>query len=158
MDLAKRDLGFYVNVAELISAVAIVVSLVYATWEFRRSDELNSSEINALLYERGSELDQIIIGNREFAEVYEKAMADEPLTSLERLQFLRYQNSFLDQWEMAWDYHEQGILAEEVWKSWDQWYAQETRSAPLWSWLENRKNYTGEAFRAHVEGVLEFQE
>ena len=152
--MAKRDLGFYVNIAELVSAVAIVVSLVYAVWEFRRSDELNSSEVNALLYQMGAELSQIVIENRQFAEVYEKAMTGEALSSVERLQFLTYQNSFLDQWEMAWDYHQLGILDDAVWLPWNQWFEQETRSAPLWSWLENRKNYTGASFRSHVDSLL----
>ena len=51
----------YAAVAEIVSAVAIVISLVYVGYEFRRTQTLSSNDVDKILFERVQEMNGMLI-------------------------------------------------------------------------------------------------
>ena len=59
----------WASFAEIISALAIVVSLVYAGYQFRRSTTLSSSDAAAVLIERFRESNKLLIESPGLAKI-----------------------------------------------------------------------------------------
>ena len=153
--MKKDRLALWTSIAEFISAIAIVISLLYVAYEFRRSETLSSKEVDTMLFERVRELNTMMIESPDLARIVINATNDpESLSPENRLRFLAYQHVFFDSWEMAWLYHEDDILDAETWQSWNSWFVNEARLRPEFGWTENRRHFTGGSFRQHVDRSL----
>ena len=153
MDTPK--LQAYASLAEVVSAVAIIVSLLYAANEFHRAGTISSRQADGLLFQRVQEANRLLIEGSDLAEIVVTARtAPESLSAADRLRYLAYQHDFFDSWEIGWDYHADGILEDESWREWDRWFTAEARRRPRFAWQENLHHYTGADFRRHVEEVL----
>jgi hypothetical protein len=150
-----QRLQSYAAIAEVIGAFAIVVSLLYAGHEVRRASTMSSLDAHVMLYERERQHNAVLFENRDMAELV--VLADEApdeLTGADRLRYIEYQPDFLDSWEMAFEYHRDGILDDEDWDAWDAWYVQQMRSRPRFAWQENRHNFPDGNFTSHVDAAL----
>jgi len=151
----EKKLQTYASLAEVVAAFAVIVSLFYAGYELRRSSTLSSREADGVLFERVGEANRALIASPEIAEIMVTAERDpDALTEADRIRFLAFQHDFFDSWEIGWDYHKDGILDDETWNEWDQWFSSEARRRPAFGWSENRHHFTGLDFRDHVDGVL----
>jgi hypothetical protein len=145
----------YAAVAEVVSAAAIIVSLLYVGYEYRRTSTMSSREADVILFERTRESNRILIESPGMADIVHLAeTAPEALSPADSLRFLAYRHDFFDTWEIAWYYHADGILETETWEEWDQWFSEEARLAPDFAWRETRRHFTGEGFRDHVDRAL----
>lgn len=153
----KDRVLIYASLAEIVSALAIVISLLYVVSEFRRTETLTSREVDTILFERVRESMTMLASSEDLAQIVINAEADDSdLSDANRLRYLAFQHVFFDTWETAWVYYQDGILDEKDWVEWDAWFVAEARRRPEFSWTENRRNFTGEAFRRHVdEAVLQ---
>ena len=150
-----RKLHTYASIAEVVAALAVIVSLLYAGYEFRRASTLSSREADGILFERVREANRMLIESPGIAEIVVTAGRDpDALSEADRIRFLAYQHDFFDSWEIGWDYHEDGILDDETWSEWDEWFASEARRRPAFGWTDNREHFTGLDFRDHVDSVL----
>lgn len=153
-----KKLQTYASLAEVLSALAIVASLIYVATEFRRTSTMSSREADVILFERGREANRLLIESPGLAEIVAVAQtAPEDLSDADRLRYLTYRHDFFDTWEIAWYYHEDGILEDDVWQEWDGWFGARARQQPLFGWTDNRDNFTGAEFRRHVDAVLEIE-
>jgi hypothetical protein len=135
----QNRLQTYASLAEVISAVAIIISLLYVVIHF----------------ERGREANRVLIESPGMAEIVVAAgTAPDRMPAPDRLRYLAYQHDFFDTWEIAWYYHTDGILDTETWLDWDEWFTRQARAAPAFAWTDNRQNFTGLDFRDHVDAVL----
>lgn len=145
--------------AEVASAVAVVLSLVYLATEVRRSSTMDSRDADIVLFERIADAQRMIIQTPGLAETIATAeqRADE-LSPADRLRYLALQDHFYNSWEMGWYYHTDGILSDVAWTEWDEWFSAEARRRPALAWLGNRHNYTyqtsGSEFQRHVDSIL----
>lgn len=151
----QNRLQTYASLAEVVSAVAIIISLLYVGYEVRRTSTLSSREADVILFERGREANRVLIESPGMAEIVVAAeTAPDRMSAPDRLRYLAYRHDFFDTWEIAWYYHADGILDTEAWLDWDEWFTRQARAAPAFAWTENRQNFTGLDFRDHVDAVL----
>ncbi len=151
----RRKLQAYASLAEVISALAVVITVLYVGYEFRRSSTVSSREADLILFERTRESNRLLIESPGLAEIIVAARtAPEEMSEADRLRFLAYQHDFFDTWEIGWYYHDVGILDTQTWVEWDEWFTDEARRRPRFGWTENRQNFTGGPFRAHVDSLL----
>lgn len=151
----EKKVQAYASLAEVISAVAIVISLLYVAYEFRRTSTMGSREADVVLFERAREANRLLIESPGLAEIIiTAAAAPQDLTAADRLRYLTFQHDFFDSWEIGWYYHADGILDDDEWSEWDEWFTMEALSLPAFAWIENRDNFTGEDFRRHVDSLL----
>lgn len=151
----SRKWQAYASLAEVLSAVAIVVSLLYAVSEFRRAETLSSRDADLILFERTWEGNRMLIESPELADVVVAAETNpDSLSDTDRLRYLAYQHQFFDSWEIGWSYHADGILDEETWREWDEWFTSQVRDRPGFAWTASRRHFTGDAFRRHVDAIV----
>lgn len=93
--------------------LAIIVSILYAGYEFRRSNTMSSGEADVLLYERVREANRLMIETSNLADILVEARnAPEDLSAAERLRSPAFQHNVFDSRELGRNQHEDGILDE----------------------------------------------
>lgn len=153
--MPKKDIAFYASLAEVLAAVAVVISLIYAGMEFRSSRVLSARDADVQLFANVQRQTMAVIESASLAEIIVKAEQDpSSLTDAERLRYLNLQHVFFDTWEQAFFYHVDGIFGDAIWADWNEWFAQEAKRRPAFGWAENRRNFTSEDFAAHVDAVV----
>ena len=140
-----------VSVAEIVSALAVVATLLYAVGELKRSQALASTDIETVLYERMLEMDRLVVENDDFARILVRTRADpESLTQGDRARFLAFEHIFYDAWEAAVSARSSDLMSEEAFESWDGWFAADAARRPQFGWTGNRRNYQAK-FIEYVE-------
>lgn len=142
--MKKIELQTVVSFAEIISALAIVVSLIYAVNEFRRSQTITSRDVENIAYTRMMELDRLLVENPDFAGIYESVLNEPDLLSrTDSIRFTAFEHIYYDSWETLWYYFHEGVMDKSAWDSWNEWFLSDSRKRPLIGWVGNRKNYAG---------------
>ena len=139
--------------AQLVGALAVVLSLVYVASEFRQSQALSSSQLEEYLYGRVLEMNRLVIENPDLASIRARARSSSDLSPSDSVRFLAFEHIYYDSWERAYDGYTDGILEPRAWAEWDEWFAAEARSRPRFGWTDNRRNFTGD-FAAYVDRML----
>jgi hypothetical protein len=153
--MRRTSLRTAVSIAEIISALAVVVSLVYVANEFRRSRALTSTDVQTILYERVQEMERLVVESAELADIIVRASGDpESLSPADRARFLAFEHIFYDSWELGWISHEEGVLGPAGWSTWNDWFAEEARRRPRFGWTENRKHFDDDFLR-YVDDALQ---
>ncbi|NIR49915.1 MAG: hypothetical protein GWN55_00675 [Phycisphaerae bacterium] len=67
--MRRISLQTVVSLAEIVTALAVVLSLVYAANEFRRSRNLTRTDLQTIVYDRMLEMDRLLIENEEIADI-----------------------------------------------------------------------------------------
>ena len=152
--MKKLKLDTVVSITEIISSLAIVVTLFYAANEFQRSNTLTNRDVENIIYDRMLEMDRLIIENADLAKIVLKAYVNpQQLEPDEQMRYLAFEHIFYDTWESAWYYHNEGTLEEQNWNSWNSWFISQTKNKPLLSWEGNRKNADGK-FLDYIDNLL----
>lgn len=150
----QQKLQLWTSVAEIVSAIAIVISLLYVASEFRQSETVTEREADAELFDRVREANRILIENPDVAALTIAASrGPEELTAADRLRYLAIQHQFFDSWELAWGYHAGDVLGDELWEEWDGWFSTRAAELPSFAWAESRKHFGG-SFRDHVDAIV----
>jgi hypothetical protein len=98
----KTRLQTYASIGEIVSAVAIVLSLIYAGYEFRQSSTLTSRDVDVLLFERSLETNRMLVESPGLAEILLAGRTNpESLTGADWLRFETYQQMWFNSWEIA---------------------------------------------------------
>lgn len=151
--MKKVNVQLIVSVAEIISSLAIVVSLFYIANEYQRSNTLTNRDVENILYNNMKEMDRLLIENVDLAKIILKTShGGEELTPDELIRYLAFEHIFYDSWESAWYYYQENILEKQNWDSWNTWFISEVKNKPLISWEGNRKNYDGE-FLGYIDNI-----
>lgn len=152
--MKKLNLDKFASIAEIVSSIAIIISLIYVAYEFNRSKTLTNRDVENILYERMYKMDQLLIENEDLANLVLKAsVSTDELTPAEKMRYLAFEHIFYDSWESAWYYYSEEILEKPNWDSWNSWFISETKNKPILSWEGNRKNYSGK-FLEFVNNVF----
>ena len=156
--MKKPKLETVVSFAEIISSIALIISLLYAAYEFNRSKTLTNRDVENILYERMFRIDQLIIENKDLTNLVLKASeSTNELTPDEKMRYLAFEHIFYDSWESAWYYYNEGILEKPNWDSWNSWFISETKNKPILSWEGNRKNYSGK-FLEYIDKLYKYKQ
>jgi hypothetical protein len=151
--------------SQIIGAAAVVVSLIYVGRQI--SD--NTTEVRANsgreLIVFGQEIDSWLMTNPDLADILAAGSSDyEALSPSHRLRFDQYVMTSLNLYEGAFYYHQDGLLNEEDWTTWDAYFR--GRMQMGFGWPDKKADDTwrriyraggegyGEAFRRHVNSVL----
>ena len=134
----KQKLQEYALLAEIFSALAIVVSLIFVGIQIQQSSEL--SQINAYQSIRQSinSLNELVISNPEFASVVVRARYDEELLPSEQRQLQSFGFSLFNLGDMAYKQYESNLISEDELLE---------MLSPIGYWIGDLK-YTNQQWRA----------
>lgn len=133
--MTERRLGTWVAIAEIISAAAVVISLLYVGLEIRRSTLESDADIQAELLTYTHQRRYLLIASSDLSSILAKGYADPTrLSPEEKLRFQSYIELLYAAWERAYLAREAGIFSEELFGEWDSWFVSVAERDPAFVW------------------------
>ena len=140
----------WAHIAEIVSAIAIVMSLIYVGYQVR---------VNTITLRNGTQQSLLALGHdwdgwlvdRDFADVIARGNDDYSLlSSAEKLQYGKYVGTGLNVWEYAFYSFRDGMMKEDFWRAWNASFRSKFHAA-TWQliWRSVHQSY-GEEFQRHV--------
>jgi len=156
MPSRKERIEVAALVAEIVGAIAVVISVAYLAVQISEANkELRSqSHYNALsLGQRPLEIE---LENAELASLISVGYeSPEELTAEEWYRFTQYQIMAFNAWEYYYYERDKGAIPEQLWTGANAYYVRNASTKPgLWKyWLEYEHIY-GEPFHSYVEEFI----
>ncbi len=133
--MAEHKLSNWVAIAEIISAAAVVFSLIYVGLEIRRTTLESDADIQAELLSYTHQRRNLVIENGDLASLLTKGYADpSQLSPDEALRFQNYNELLYAAWERAYMTNAAGVFSDEVFDPWHGWFISIAESNPEFVW------------------------
>ena len=133
--MTDRKLGNWVAIAEIISAAAVVISLIYVGLEIRRTTLESDADIQAELLSYTHQRRYLVIESADLSSILAKGYADPTqLSADEALRFQGYIELLYAAWERAYMTSEAGVLSEDLFGEWDSWFTSVSERDPAFVW------------------------
>ena len=149
-----RPLKEYALAAEIIGAIAVVISLIYVGVSVNQ----NTNAVMVANHQALVALDQATTDwfkDPDFAAAYIISLGDaHKLSPVQQAQFSSYLADKFNAWEFAFLTHESGMMEDNIWQGWDGHYRTLLKqSGGRWFWGEGREGFSP-AFRAYLDTIL----
>ena len=143
-------------IAEIVAAIAVVLSIAYLTLEVQRNTSAVQSQTSQGLLEMANQANMELAANADMADVFVRGNKDlDVLTPSERLRYRRMINSEIGIWEHAFYSHANGTMDDRLWKGYDVSYRATfciESARQIWNEIQT---FFGDDFRAHVNSTTE---
>jgi hypothetical protein len=150
------DLDTLASLGELVSAIAVVVSLVYLAYQVRQSTASLRTENYSRALERVSALQARLSSDAAFAAIVTRGAIDPSrLTAEERVQFTWTFYEMFGAFEFMFHQAESGALPREVWQRWSDTLAWWISLPGVQAWWLARPAPFSQSFTRHVDGRLQ---
>jgi len=131
-------LDHVVAIANIISSLVLIISIIILINEYKQSEVLNEKTIENLVYDRMMELDRLVIENSDLGEIISVAhKSEDSLSSSDKIRYLAYEHIFYDSWETIWVGYQNGVIRKETWNDWNDWFIRAFKKKPALSWQGN---------------------
>ena len=133
--MTEHKLNSWVAIAEVISAVAVVISLIYVGLEIRRTTLESDADIQAELLSYTVQRRYLVIESSDLSSLLAKGYADpSQLSPDELLRFQNYIELFFVAWERAFMSNDGGVFSEEIFDDWNGWFVSVAEKDPEFLW------------------------
>ena len=141
-------------IAQLISSVGVVVSLLYLAVQVHRSTRIAKLAAQDAATTALREVTRPFAENPEVGRLWSKGLEDlETLTSEEKARFFHVAFQFLKAMEMIHFHYIYGLMEEQVWRGWRNLYEHYLASPGLIYYWKLRHDLFSERFRQFVAGL-----
>ena len=154
--MSKRSLKNWVEIAEITSAVAVVLSLLYVGFEIRRTTVQSDADIQEELLSYTHQRRYLLIENKDLSELLAKGYENPAdLTAGEALQFQNYSELLFVAWERATMAKTAGVFTVAIYDAWDAWFISVAQQTPSFVWPMVRDSQAwSPLFVQHVDEAL----
>jgi hypothetical protein len=138
-----------------LSAVAVVVSLVYVGTEVSQNTAAVRASTQQAMIDYGREQSEILVTDARLAELVSRGEENPgSLTPHERRQFYEFTTWRLSMWELSFLNHEAGLVDEGMWRAWDGYYRLlvSDRAGYRAFWNDTRPQWDSR-FMAHIDAL-----
>jgi hypothetical protein len=133
--MTNRSLNTWVAVAEIISAVAVVLSLIYVGLEIRRTTLESDADIQAELLTYTLQRRVLVIENDGLSRILTTGYDDpSKLTAEELLRFQYYIDLLFVAWERAHLARQAGVFSQGIYDDWKDWFTSVAMRDPSFVW------------------------
>jgi len=142
--VTERKLGTWVAIAEIISAAAVVISLIYVGLEIRQTTLESDADIQAELLSYTYQRRNLVIESSDLSSILVKGYADPTqLSPGEALRFQSYNELLYVAWERAFITKEDGIFSEQRFSEWNRWFTSvaERDSTLVWPMVRDSQSW-----------------
>ena len=131
----RRGLDAFAAIAEIIGAVAVVVSLLYVGGEVRRNTAATQAATYQEAVRASNEYLLALALDSALTDIVLRAEADPTsLTAAEARRYFSYHRVFWRNMDNAYVQHERGVLADSEWEVYRGVACDARIYAPAWSW------------------------
>ncbi|MDX1507409.1 MAG: hypothetical protein R3358_03950 [Woeseiaceae bacterium] len=154
--MTERKLSVWVAIAEIVSAAAVVLSLIYVGFEIRRSTLESEADIQAELLTYTVQRRYLVVESSDLSSLLAKGYADPTrLSPAEALRFQSYIELFYVAWERAYMANAAGYFSDELFHAWNIWFISVAENDPDFVWPMVRDSQLwGSSFVQHVNTSL----
>ena len=141
-------------VAEIVGAIAVVISLVYVGSGVRQNTDaiLSSNHQNLVAMDMNK---NAWFRDAEFAALYTSGLENvDSLSASELQQFNVFLADGLNVWEYAFISHDRGLMDDTIWEGYDRFYSSQLRLPSYRSFWEGNRDGWTEEFQHHADSVL----
>lgn len=133
--MTERKLNVWVAIAEIISAAAVVISLIYVGLEIRRSTLESEADVQSELLSYTVQRRILVIESSDLSSLLAKGYADPTrLLPDETLRFQSYIELFYVAWERAYMSNAAGVFSDELFDLWNTFFISVTERDPAFVW------------------------
>lgn len=155
--MKKLSLSEWVGVAELVAAAGVIASLLLVVYSLEKNTEALQGGTENLLFESHTALASHMVTDPALVDIRIKVRRGEALSEAESVRWQTYQELLLDVWAMAYMRHEEGLLAERQWRSWNTFFSDHFRASDMRltpaRWEELVSGFDA-GFWTHVKGAV----
>lgn len=152
--MKKSKLNTLVSIASIVSSIALIVSIFILIREYKRSDVMSERTIENLVYDRILQYDKLLIEYPDLAGiVYLASTHPDSLSTIDSMRYLAYEGIFYDSWETIWVGFQNGVVTEDTWNGWNDWFLATYKKKPELSQKGNLENWD-QGFRQYMSSVL----
>lgn len=143
----------WASVAEIVSSLAVVVSLVFLVIEVNRNTEATIGDTSQQLLNLLQQADSWL-ADAAFADVFVRARdVDATVNAAEREQYATYVKLKWDACELAFDRRQAELVSDDYWDAWEggcKAMLEPYLAREIW---RERRTWFGPGFRAYYDGV-----
>lgn len=136
--MKKIKLDTVVAIGNIVSSLILIVSIIILINEYKQTEVINEKNIENLVYDRMMELDRLVIENPDLGEIISIAYINpDSLSAADKIRYVAYEHIFYDSWETIWVGYQNGVVREETWNDWNEWFISAFKKKPALSWQGN---------------------
>jgi len=130
-------------VAQLISTISVIVSLVYLAFQIRENTRAMRRSASRDILRGLDELGRMFIEVPDLSKLFLTALEQpQELTAAEHFRFVRLMTYMFSSFETAVNYHGEGLLDDEVIETYGQGVFQLFDSPTVMAWWEKEGQFT----------------
>ena len=153
------DWGTAGVIAEIIAAVAVIVSLWYLAIQLGQNTDLARAELEVQLGVIWAEMHDNMIQNPSLAKAYDLAASDwTQLSEEEARSYLWFTAKSFHILQGMFRQQQRGLLADEVWEPYEKYIIGILQFEAVMGWWESEAALISDEFRAHVVTLLNAQD
>lgn len=142
-------------IAEIIAALAVVISLIYLALQVKHARIQNKSSAMDLIAKQRADFVTLLAENNELCYIVSKGLTGEKLSNLDYNRYNYYLYSLCVNFEIAFIKYKAKDISDEAWKAWDEGCNSWFMFTGFQTWWNN--NHVGgftDSFKAHVNKCI----
>ncbi|MGR8948221.1 MAG: hypothetical protein ACU84Q_09260 [Gammaproteobacteria bacterium] len=141
------------SIAEIVGALAVVVTLIYLTLELRRNTAATRQQSYHDIVTRRAAWFDTMTRHAEFTEIFIKGQNAEDLDEVESQQYVAGMITFLSHFQDVYLQHRSGIVEKGVWDAERKMLAAVTSAKGFKNWWTEASQYFIDEFVEEVERI-----
>ena len=157
MGITKRNIDSAAKLAEIISALAVVITVIYLTIQIQGNTMAleNQGHYNALSVAQAPIV--MVVDNSDLARIVEKGYINpDSLASIDQLRFYDHQFLSFNGWEYLYYANQSESIPKSLWIGADGYFSELINTKPgLIKFWALYKHAFAEPFKSYVENIYE---
>ena len=154
--MKRLRLNEWANIAEIVSAAAVVVSLLYVGVEIGQNTAAIKAQTHLALIDFASEPEELLLTDAPMLDIVTKGESDfDKLGGIERVKFVNFTTQRMNAWEAVVKSCESGLVDEEVCAAFDGFYKDLLQQPGYKQFFSETHSRWSKSFLEHVEGIME---
>jgi len=154
--MGKRSLKEWSSLAEVVASAAVVISLIFVGYSINHNSHILKATNDSLIFEIQDSIMGQLAGDPGLASIVVTLQSGGEITAIEAKQWEWHLWRWLGLWELAFNRHNDGLMAEDQWQGWDRAFETLILDSEFGLaenfWQEDRVSY-GQDFAAHVDAA-----
>ena len=149
-------LSDWANVAEIVGAVAVIVTLVYVAVQIEQNTIAVESSARQGRLDFGWQQSELLITQPGLVALVMEAEQDaDDLNDEERLRFYEFTTWRFATWELTFQEYTDGLIDEETWAAWNGYYMLMAEGKPGYKkFFRDTRQQWDSRFMVHIEKSL----
>jgi len=154
--LQRLKLAELASIAEIVSAIAVIASLIYVAVQIDQNTLAIKHSTNQERLNFGRDQAELVITEPGLAELVLRAEQNvDDLNEVDRLKFYEWATWRLSVWEQTYQANLDGLMEEESWVAWDGYFLLIVEGKPGYvQFFNNTPQIWDARFYKHVDAVL----